>query len=198
MDKLARVHIFGASGSGSTTLGRALAISLGIMHIDVDDHYWKQTDPPFREKNVPSDRVRSIKETIGSEEQWVLTGSLVSWGERLVSECTLGVFLHLDSSERMSRLRQREHQRHGDRIAPNGDMYESHLEFMQWAQAYDVATSGIRCRQVHVDWMAGLSFPVVVLRSDKPPEELLVDVVHADAQQKVYGPLPQVETKIFS
>jgi len=32
-----RVHIVGASGSGTTTLGRALATQLGCPHVDTDD-----------------------------------------------------------------------------------------------------------------------------------------------------------------
>ena len=42
-----RLHILGASGSGTTTLGRALAERLTYLHFDTDDYYWLSTDPPF-------------------------------------------------------------------------------------------------------------------------------------------------------
>ncbi len=32
-----RLHIFGASGSGTTTLARALAKRCGWLHLDTDD-----------------------------------------------------------------------------------------------------------------------------------------------------------------
>ena len=42
-----RIHIMGASGAGVTTLGRALADTLGLPHHDTDDYYWRPTDPPY-------------------------------------------------------------------------------------------------------------------------------------------------------
>lgn len=45
-----RINIVGAPGSGTTTLGRALATQLGFVFADADDFYWKPTTPPFQEK----------------------------------------------------------------------------------------------------------------------------------------------------
>ena len=45
------IHIFGASGCGTTTLGAAVAEKLALTHFDVDDFYWRLTDPPFVEKH---------------------------------------------------------------------------------------------------------------------------------------------------
>ena len=42
-----RIHILGASGSGTTTLGRALAERLQCPHFDADDYFWVPTDPPL-------------------------------------------------------------------------------------------------------------------------------------------------------
>lgn len=33
-----RIHVFGASGAGCTTLGRSLAERLGLAAIDADDY----------------------------------------------------------------------------------------------------------------------------------------------------------------
>lgn len=41
------IHITGASGSGTTTLGRALAQALGWRYLDADRYYWLPTSPPF-------------------------------------------------------------------------------------------------------------------------------------------------------
>ena len=35
-----RIHILGAAGSGTTTLGRALAERLQCPHFDTDDYFW--------------------------------------------------------------------------------------------------------------------------------------------------------------
>ena len=51
-----RLHVLGASGAGTSTLGAALAEALDAPHIDADDYYWQRTDPPFRRKREPSAR----------------------------------------------------------------------------------------------------------------------------------------------
>jgi adenylate kinase family enzyme len=45
-----RIHILGASGSGTTTLGRAMAERLNYTHFDTDAYFWLPTDPPTTEK----------------------------------------------------------------------------------------------------------------------------------------------------
>ena len=55
-----RIGITGASGCGVTTLGQALAARLGAVHIDTDDHYWVETDPPYREKRDVAERMENL------------------------------------------------------------------------------------------------------------------------------------------
>jgi adenylate kinase family enzyme len=42
-----RLHIFGASGTGTTTLGQALGSTLGVPYFDSDDYFWERSIPPF-------------------------------------------------------------------------------------------------------------------------------------------------------
>ncbi|MEM6738348.1 MAG: shikimate kinase [Bacteroidota bacterium] len=37
-----QIHIFGASGSGVTTIGKALSKELDLSYFDTDDYYWKR------------------------------------------------------------------------------------------------------------------------------------------------------------
>ncbi|MFL6605024.1 MAG: hypothetical protein ACJ8R9_27330 [Steroidobacteraceae bacterium] len=46
-----RILITGASGSGTTTFGRALATEMDWAFFDADDYYWMPSDPPFRDPN---------------------------------------------------------------------------------------------------------------------------------------------------
>ena len=39
------IHIFGASGSGTTTLAEKTSRELGYFHLDTDDYFWLPTDP---------------------------------------------------------------------------------------------------------------------------------------------------------
>jgi adenylate kinase family enzyme len=69
----------GASGAGVTTLGRALADTLGLSHHDVDDYYWLPTNPPYQEKRTVADRLRLMREIFLDREGWILSGSLDGW-----------------------------------------------------------------------------------------------------------------------
>ena len=44
------IHIYGASGSGTSTLGRYLGDKLGYFFMDTDDYFWLPTDPPYTKK----------------------------------------------------------------------------------------------------------------------------------------------------
>ncbi|MBB6697108.1 hypothetical protein [Clostridium algidicarnis] len=41
------IHILGAAGSGTSTLGKKLKNKLNYIHLDVDDYFWFPTNPPF-------------------------------------------------------------------------------------------------------------------------------------------------------
>ncbi len=150
---------------------------LHAPHLDTDAYYWKQTDPPFVEKNEPSDRIRQIKRDVAGVDGWILTGSICNWGDPLLELFTLAVFLYLEPSARMTRIKTRELERYGDRIQPGGDMRQKHLEFVSWAESYDTALAPIRSIDLHEKWMTTLGCPVIRMDSDRTVDELVREVV---------------------
>lgn len=56
-----RLYLLGASCSGVSTLGAAIAGRLDVPQIDVDDFYWMPSAPPFHVKRAPEKRVRLIR-----------------------------------------------------------------------------------------------------------------------------------------
>lgn len=44
-----RIHILGASGSGTTTLAERLSQEFGYTHLDTDNFFWVKTDPAFKQ-----------------------------------------------------------------------------------------------------------------------------------------------------
>lgn len=173
-----RLHIFGASGSGTTTLARTLAERNGWLHLDTDDFYWLPSEPPYLHKRPPEERVRLIRERSAQAPSWVLSGSLCSWGEALIPSFSHALFLRLDDRERMRRLRQREAQRYAERILPGGDMYGQSLAFLQWAAGYEQGDLHTRSLLMHETWMARhLGCPLLRLDSTRHTPEQLAERV---------------------
>ncbi len=177
------VHIFGASGSGTSTLGAAVASAIDGVHLDTDAYYWQPTDPPFVRAHPPLKRLQAIARDTAAQPRWVLSGSLCGWGDRLIQNFTLAVFVTLDRDIRMARLKARESQRYGARIEPGGDMHATHLAFMRWAASYDTASAPTRSLALHRAWLAQLTCPVLHLDAAQPVERLTAAVVEAIGQQ---------------
>ena len=71
-----RIHILGASGSGTTTLGAALAERFGVIHLDTDEYFWEPTDPPFQHPRARKQRQTLLAAALDAHSRWTLSGSL--------------------------------------------------------------------------------------------------------------------------
>lgn len=158
----------GASGSGTTTLARALADYWAVPHADADDYFWVPTTPPFTEKRRETERLELMRQVFVPREAWVLSGSMLGWGENVVAECDAVIFLTLDPRERLRRLEAREVQRRAGNSVDHG----AWTDFMEWARSYDDPEFDGRSRSSHEAWLAQLSQPVLRLDSTLPPTEL--------------------------
>jgi adenylate kinase family enzyme len=176
---LKHIHILGASGSGTTTLGRALAERLNYPHFDTDDYFWVPTDPPFTTQRERTARQHLLMNDLLAREQWVLSGSLCGWGDVAIPLFELVVFLGIPHDLRMARLRRREYERFGERIMPGGDMYEQSQAFLPWAASYDEGGVDIRSRRLHEQWLGTLPCLIVCFEGEYSIEEQLA-VLMAD------------------
>jgi adenylate kinase family enzyme len=158
-----RVHITGASGSGTTTLGRALADQRGALHLDADNYYWLPSAPPFKLKREPSERYAKLVCDIYSRPDVVLSGSITGWGNEIEDSFDLIVFLYVPATIRVDRLRERELQRYGS----------ADPAFLKWADEYDQGPSEGRSLKKHEAWLKGRSCPVLRLVGDISTQERL-------------------------
>ncbi|WP_041768805.1 AAA family ATPase [Pseudovibrio sp. FO-BEG1] len=175
-----RIYVFGASCSGSTTLGRGLSQALSIPHADSDDYFWEQTDPPFSIKRPEEERVRLMAPVLG-DGSWVLTGACENWARDFIADATLIVFLSLPQELRLQRLKQREQERFGDRILEGGDMFEIHEAFFKWASQYEDPEFTGRSRHRHEAWMKSCGKPALRLDGRLTREELVTQVLRISA-----------------
>lgn len=162
-----RIHILGASGSGTTSLGASLAEEHGHRHLDTDDYYWLPYDPPYTQKRPPEERLRLLNDDLDRSQHWVLSGSLVGWGDSLIPEFELVVFLTVPTDVRLSRLRARETERYGPTaVAPGGSRHEAMRAFLEWASRYDGGDLDMRSRARHDEWLLRVTCPVLRIDGD--------------------------------
>lgn len=164
-----RILILGASGSGTTTLGNALAARLGWVHLDTDSYYWLPTSPPYQQKRDPVERLDLLERAVRDAHEVVVSGSLMGWGESVEDGFDLVVFLYVPTTLRLERLRKRETMRHG---TPDP-------EFLQWASEYDEGPAVGRSLAKHRAWLAARRCPVLMIEGDTTVEERLRRVVAA-------------------
>jgi adenylate kinase family enzyme len=180
-----RIHILGASGSGTTTLAAAVAAKHGHRHLDTDDFFWLPTDPPYRTPRPREARLEMLSIALAASPAWVLSGSLCGWGDSLIARFQLIVFLAVQTEVRLQRLRARELARYGhDAIAPGGRFHQAHVAFLEWAARYDHADATERSRALHDGWLAAVRVPVVRLEGDRPVAAQLASIEAAAAGER--------------
>lgn len=86
------------------------------------------------------------------------------------------MFIDTPTDIRIERLKKREYERFGKRILENGDMYEEHTKFIEWAKTYDTAGNNQRSRALHEEWIPKLSCPVLRLDGTKPLTDMMYEV----------------------
>ena len=106
------IHIFGASASGTTTLGQKICDELGYTLMDTDDYFWLPMNPPFSQKRPREERIELMKKDMDETENVVLSGSIAGWGDALIPYFTLAVRIEMDPAIRIDRLVKREKQRY--------------------------------------------------------------------------------------
>jgi adenylate kinase family enzyme len=175
-----RIHIMGASGSGVTTLGRALADHLALPHHDSDDYFWLPTVPPYRTQRAVAERLRLMQDVFLPRADWVLSGSLAGWGDELIPLFDIVVFVQTARDLRLQRLRAREAAHFGaDAVAPGGWRHDETESFVEWASHYEDGSREGRNLARHEAWLAGLLCPVLRLDGSRPLVQNVAEIVRA-------------------
>ncbi|RYY71707.1 MAG: hypothetical protein EOO24_48695 [Comamonadaceae bacterium] len=162
-----RMLIVGASGSGTTTLGAALADRLGWAHLDTDDYFWLPTEPPFQQKRDPDERLTLLLRALAAAPDAVVSGSLMGWGDAVEDGFDLIVFLYVPPALRIQRLHRRELQRYG----------KADPAFLQWAAAYDAGPPLGRSLARHRAWLSLRRCPVLEIAGDTSVAERVARVM---------------------
>jgi len=161
-----KIHILGASGSGTTTLAKELARRLNISYFDSDNYLWLDTEIPYQKKRELDERVRLLNHDILNNNDCILSGSIYDWGDELIDLFDLIVFLWIPSDIRIKRLKQRDVQRYGNLINEGEKRHKMHVDFIEWASKYDSGDVNIRSRKSHEIWLEKASCKVLRIEGD--------------------------------
>jgi adenylate kinase family enzyme len=159
------IHIFGASGSGATTIAQGVCSKTNFSHFDSDDYFWLPTLLPFTVERDRKECLNLMMNDMHASNQWILSGSVAGWGDALLPFFDLVVFVYVPQDIRIERLKKREFERYGDRILPGGDRYQHSLDFIEWASAYDAGTGSGRSLSKHEALLKKVTCPVIRLEN---------------------------------
>ncbi len=174
-----KIHLFGASGSGVTTLGQRLADEFSCPYFDTDDYFWHKTNPPFRERRLPAEGNTLLTGDLQSHPNWLLGGSVINWGEQWLTAFDLAIFLWTPPAIRIMRLQKRELERYGTIIFENKERKRQYEAFIAWASDYDFGKADTgRTKMAHGMWMEKLVCPLLRMEDDATVEERLKTSLH--------------------
>jgi adenylate kinase family enzyme len=147
------IIIFGANGSGKTTLGCELARVLNYKHMDIEDYAFADSEIPYTNERSLDEQTKLMLADIEKNHRFVLTAVTGDFGDIIPQYYKLAVHISASLDVRVERIKQRAYERHGERIREGGDMYEQHLEFVDFV----VSRSLTRIEQ----WAKTLSCPII-------------------------------------
>jgi len=112
-----RIHILGGSGSGTSSIGKAVCNKTDYKHFDSDNYLWQQTKEPYTEMRSSEEYISLMGNDLTNNEKWILSGH-VSFGlsDVYMPLYDLVVFIYVLPDIRMERIKKREYERYGDRI----------------------------------------------------------------------------------
>ena len=131
------VYITGASGSGTTSLGKMIAKKHDVNLIESDDLTMYDTDPPFKYPRPMDVRIKLLKKRLSREKLNIIVGSINDWGIEIINDASLFVFLYEKWSIRKERLVCRERKRFGNELYNNLEILHNFNRLLEWTKQYD-------------------------------------------------------------
>jgi len=168
------IIIFGASGAGSTTLGKELSKRLNRRYLDIDDYLWRwDTKIPYTVTHLREERTMRLMNDIQKHPNFVIAGTIFSDRELFHPLLELGVFITTPAKICAERVHARELARWGERVLPGGDMYKANRfhgdfsDYVENAQRYETADASTFSCKLHQQWISELTCPVLRLDGTK-------------------------------
>lgn len=130
------IHVMGASGSGTTTIGNLIAKEKGFNLLESDYYKWEQTNPPFQKMRPQEESDKILLDAIKNSKDLVIAGSLHS-NPIAFDYIDIIFYLYAPTSVRLKRIEQRDIDSGRNSRKAGGAIEKEYLEFLWWAENYD-------------------------------------------------------------
>jgi len=157
------ILICGLNGSGKTTFGMKLADRLKYDFLNDEDYYFFESEVPFSCSRSEEAAKEYIVSYFGCHENVVIVATRGDLGVRINSMYDCVIYLSAPAEIRLSRIKERDEKRFGERVLPGGDMYEQQRKF------HDFALS--RTAEKIEKWMEMLECTVIKLDGTRAVDE---------------------------
>ena len=167
-----RILFIGASGSGTSTLGKLLSDILNIFHFELDDLFWKPTEVPFTQFRSKVELKELIEKKLFINNSWIISGDPSEWEVGIESKLTKVIYLECPTEIRVKRLNERELKKQGKKMLKGGINYPNHIKFIEWAKKYDEGGISGRTKYKQEQWIKKLNCEIHRLNTALSIEEL--------------------------
>jgi adenylate kinase family enzyme len=168
-----RIHLIGASGSGTSSIGKAVCNQIGYKHFDSDNYLWLPSEEPYTIIRPSEEYIGLMGNDLTNNEKWILSGHVsFGLGDVYLPLYELVAFIYVPADIRLERLKKREYERYGNEILPGGSRYEKASEFFEYAAGYDTVTTHGRNLHKHEAWLASVKCPVIKIINDSFEESV--------------------------
>ena len=177
-----RINVIGTSGSGKTTVARALAELLGASHIEIDAIHWQEDWT-----EMPDDQIRIHLARATADDAWVIDGNYSNFRDLVWPRCDTVIWLDYSFARVFSQLLARTVARIVDReVLWNGNRE-------RWRTAV-FSRDSILLWAIQTHWRRKRSTPVELAR----PEWAHLNVVRLRSRRETHRWLCQLKADLAS
>ncbi len=180
------IHIMGASGSGTTSLGEYLAKKLDFEVIESDYYKWEQTIPEFQIMRKKEESDRLLIDKIKSSKDLIISGSLHS-NPVTFPYIDLIIYLKCPTKIRMERILKRDKELGRNSLESDGEVKENFLGFLYLAKNYNKLGEDKRSKRSQKIVIKESHAPVIYVNTNKE-----ISILHENILKKVQKALKKL------
>lgn len=159
-----KIIVCGINGAGKSTLGKSLANALGYKFLDIEEYYFpaNDTDYPYEIARTGEEVSHLLLDDMNKYDNLVLAAVKNSYGDEVESMFTCAVFINIPKNVSIKRVYNRAFEKLGNRILPDGDLYEKQKPFFEMVENRSV--------QYVEDWLRSINIPILRIDGTKSIE----------------------------